>query len=147
MAILLDTNILLRAVQKQHVHNVIVGNAIDRLVSKGEGLCFTQQNIVEFCAVSTRPVSANGLGFTVGQAFAELEELHKFFFLLPEQPIHSVWEELVLRYRVSGKNVHDTHLVAAMIAHGVDRILTFNTQDFLRYTEIEVLDPVLIAQS
>lgn len=43
-------------------------------------------------------------------------------------------------YSVSGKNAHDARLVAAMRVHGIDSILTFNAQDFVRYTEIRVLD-------
>ena len=40
---------------------------------------------------------------------------------------------LVIDYRVSGVQVHDARLVAAMLAHGVTHILTFNTADFARY--------------
>jgi hypothetical protein len=35
--------------------------------------------------------------------------------------------------------------VAAMTVHGIESILTFNAQDFLRYTEIRVLDVAKIA--
>ena len=48
-------------------------------------------------------------------------------------------------HAVSGKNVHDARMVAAMVVHGVESILTFNTQDFLRYGEIRVLDAMAIA--
>ena len=43
--------------------------------------------------------------------------------------------------RQEGKNGHDALLVAAMRVHAVDRILTLNTQDFLRYQGIVVLSP------
>jgi hypothetical protein len=46
----------------------------------------------------------------------------------------------VAGYQVSGKNAHDARLVAAMLVHGIESILTFNTQDFFRYGEIRVLD-------
>ncbi len=35
-----------------------------------------------------------------------------------------------------GKQAHDTRLVAAMIAHEMTHILTFNTDDFKRFSEI-----------
>jgi predicted nucleic acid-binding protein len=41
---------------------------------------------------------------------------------------------------VIGGQVYDARLVAAMIMHGVRRILTFNTGDFARYG-IEVIHP------
>jgi predicted nucleic acid-binding protein len=45
-------------------------------------------------------------------------------------------------YRVSGVQVHDARLVAAMHIHGVKRILTFNTKDFARYDRIEAIHPL-----
>ena len=63
------------------------------------------------------------------------------FRVLPEIPLYDQWLSLVSNYRVSGKNVHDAQLVAAMVMHGVEQILTFNGADFTRYAEISVLDP------
>jgi predicted nucleic acid-binding protein len=115
--------------------------AIDTLRRNQERLVIAQQCIVEFWAVATRPAQSNGLGFAIAQASIEIEDLQKSFVLLPEVPIHDVWQRLVIQYQVSGKSVHDARLVAAMIVHGVDRILTFNVADFARYVEITGLDP------
>ncbi|WP_238993744.1 hypothetical protein [Calothrix sp. PCC 6303] len=52
-----------------------------------------------------------------------------------------IWEQLVVKYQVKGKQVHDTRLVAAMIAHQITHLLTFNTDDFKRFTEITVIEP------
>jgi len=38
-------------------------------------------------------------------------------------------------------NLHDARLVAAMLAHPVKYILTFNDKDFARYTDIEAVHP------
>ena len=62
--------------------------------------------------------------------------------LLPEGPrVYTVWKSLASKYSVSGTKVHDTRLVASALVHSVTKILTFNTADFRRYSEIEVLDP------
>ena len=82
---------------------------------------------------------------TIEQAVLEIENLKSLFGLLPELPLHEEWQRIVTRYRVSGKNVHDARLVAAMSVHGIGEILTFNVQDFARYTEISVLDPSQVA--
>jgi predicted nucleic acid-binding protein len=42
---------------------------------------------------------------------------------------------------VSGVQVHDARLVAAMRVHGVKSILTFNDRDFTRYTDIDAVHP------
>ncbi len=140
MAILVDTNILLRLAQPHHPHAAIALRALRALRSNGEILHIVQQNLVEFWAVATRPLDANGLGYTVEQARNELAALKRIFNLLPELPLHDEWERIVTAFGVSGKSVHDARLVAAMRVHEIDRILTFNTQDFERYAEIQVLD-------
>jgi predicted nucleic acid-binding protein len=49
-------------------------------------------------------------------------------------------EDLVVTHRVLGTQIYDTRLVAAMLARGIDRILTFNVADFSRYG-VAVLRP------
>ena len=94
--------------------------------------------------MATRPIDANGLGFTTRQAAEEVGALKRLFLLLPELALQDAWERLVTGNRVSGKNAHDARLVAAMVVHGIESILTFNMQDFLRYAEIRVLNVMAI---
>jgi len=145
MAVLVDTNVLLRLAQPHHPSAPLAARALRVLRAGNESLHITQQNLVEFWAVATRPSDANGLGLTTEQAAAEVDALKRLFVLLPELPLQDAWERLVADYRVSGKNVHDARLVAAMVAHGIESILTFNPQDFLRYEEIRVLDVTKIS--
>jgi predicted nucleic acid-binding protein len=140
----LDTNILLRLIQPNHPHAQVAAMALESLRGRNQTLCLTQQNLVEFWAVITRPINANGLGYTTGQAADELESLKQLFVLLPELPLQEHWEQLVDDYKVGGKNVHDARLVAAMLVHGVENILTFNVQDFARFKQINVLDPLTL---
>jgi predicted nucleic acid-binding protein len=145
MVILLDTNVLLRLVQKRHPHSPVATRATNALDARNEAMVMAHQSIVEFWSVATRPLSANGLGFTIEDVEIELDGLKKLFRILPELPVHEEWQRLVLQYRVSGKNVHDARLVAAMVVHGVEQILTFNGADFTRYVETSVLDPFQIS--
>lgn len=145
MTVLLDTNILVRLMQPQHPHTQIAKRAIQLLKSRNETLFIVQQNIVEFWAVTTRAIAANGLAFTTEQTAAEVNALRMFFVLAPELPLQDVWQRLVVDHRVEGRSAHDARLVAAMLVHGIESLLTFNVQDFLRYTEIRVLDPTAVA--
>jgi hypothetical protein len=52
---------------------------------------------------------------------------------------------LVVASGVLGKSAHDARLIAAMLAHGVTRLLTFNVADFNRFPGITVLDPNTVA--
>lgn len=145
MAVLLDTNILLRIVQPHSPQSSIAERALDALRGKNEALAIVSQNLVEFWAVATRPVVENGLGLTIEQAMAEVAGLKRLFIMVPELPLQREWERLVATYRVSGKSSHDARLVAAMVVNEIDSILTFNVLDFTRYTGITVLDPKTVA--
>lgn len=47
---------------------------------------------------------------------------------------------MLVSHNVSGVQVHEARLVAAMRVHGVGRILTFNAEDFARYTDVEAIE-------
>ena len=146
MTILIDTNILLRLLQPHHPHCALVERAVGTLRTRNETLNVTPQNLMEFWAVATRPASENGLGMTVETAAGELAAFQRLFTLLPETAlVFQEWERLVSRHRVSGKNTHDAHIVAAMKAHGITTILTLNVQDFTRYSDISAIHPASVA--
>jgi predicted nucleic acid-binding protein len=68
--------------------------------------------------------------------------------ILTETPeIQGQWEQLVSRHEVCGKKAHDARLVALMLVHGVDRILTFNVGDFRRFGEIRAIHPAEVTQA
>jgi predicted nucleic acid-binding protein len=143
MSVLLDTNILTRLCQQSHPHHSVAEAALRIFQSQDESLHVVPQNLYEFWAVATRPIaSANGLGLTVNQAKSEVARIRSLFVILPDAPsIFEEWERLVDVYEVKGKTSHDARLVAAMIVHGVTKILTFNDRDFSRYTEIGAINP------
>jgi len=141
MPALADTNVLLRSLQRAHPMHADAWRAIRLLKRRGE-LFIAPQNIVELWVVATRPVSQNGLGISPPAASAYLNRFKRFLPLLPDTPeVHEQWEQLVSQYEVSGKKAHDTRLVASMLVHGLDTVLTFNVDDFKRYTAIITLHP------
>jgi predicted nucleic acid-binding protein len=142
MSYLVDTNILLRLVQKNSPMHFDTQRAILMLKKQGELLYIIPQNIIEFWAVATRPINSNGLGLSTAQALEETDKLKKIFILhLDIHAIFSDWESLIVKYQVMGKQVHDARLVAAMITHQITHLLTFNIDDFKRFSEIVVVDP------
>ncbi|MDJ1183455.1 type II toxin-antitoxin system VapC family toxin [Roseofilum casamattae] len=145
MPFLLDTNILLRIIDREHPMNADAMNAIAVLRRRGEPMYIVPQNLIECWNVCTRPREKNGLGRTVAQAEAEINRLKKLFPLLSDpETIYQEWEQLVVTYKVMGANVHDARLVAAMLVHGLTHILTFNVRDFTRYREIAPVDPTTL---
>ena len=51
------------------------------------GLCFAPQNMSKFWDVMTRPVAANGLGFSPAFALAEVGKIETVLTLLPDTPV------------------------------------------------------------
>ena len=142
MSVLLDTNILTRSAQANHPMQKIAVDAVSILKTRGEDLCIVPQNLVEFWTVATRPLNVNGMGLTTAQAQVELARIKRFFRFLPDTPtVYDEWEKLVVQHAVSGKNTYDARLVAAMNAHGIRELLTFNVADFRRYPSITVMSP------
>jgi predicted nucleic acid-binding protein len=141
MSVLVDTNVLVRRTQPDHSSHAVAVESVARLLTSGEAVCFTLQNISEFWNVATRPVANNGMGFTVALTLGEVEKIERILTLLPESPAtYEEWKRLVIAHNVLGSKVHDTKLVAVMNVHGLRKILTFNTDDFNRY-QVEVLHP------
>jgi predicted nucleic acid-binding protein len=63
-------------------------------------------------------------------------------FVLPT-PAGAVagWMQLLQRHPVIGGDVFDLQIVATMQANGIQRIYTFNTDDFEVFPELAVLTP------
>lgn len=139
---LVDSNILIRWVQPDDPDYPIVERALDALVESGAILCYTPQNLAEFWNASTRPAVRNGYGLSPTETDRRAKLFENRLRLLPDNlAVHEEWRSLLVDYGVSGVQVHDTRLVAAMRVHGVKRILTFNTKDFARFTDIKAVHP------
>lgn len=142
MIYLVDSNILTRLTKKQSPHYPIARNALTSLRKQGEVICIVPQNLFEFWSVATRPAVNNGLGLTITETQFEIKKFKRLFTFYDDVPnIFAKWENLVANHQVSGKNVHDARLVAAMIRHQITHLLTFNIKDFKRFGEITVVDP------
>ena len=141
--IAVDTNVLVGAIQTFDPQlRAAARHAVKSLYRQGEQLLCFPQNLVEFWNASTRPVTGNGLGFTPEQAARYVDRFQTLFDLLPEtSEIFPTWRKLVLDYKVSGIQVHDARIVAAMLVHQVDQILSFDVDDFNRCRGITVVHP------
>lgn len=145
---LIDSNILLRWVQPSDPDYQAVAAALAALVEQQAILCYTSQNLAEFWNACTRPVDRNGYGLSPTETDIRARAFESLLQLLPESlSVHQEWRRLIVAHDVSGVQVHDARLVAAMRVHGVKRVLTLNQRDFARYEDIEAVHPRSVSVS
>ena len=139
---LVDTNILLRITRRSDPQHKVVDTALGRLAGQGSTLHYTHQNIAELWNAMTRPVRRNALGLTAAEAEREVQAIESGMSLLADsEAVYREWRRIVLQYGVSGVQVHDARLAAAMYVHGVNHILTMNVTDFSRFKGLAAVHP------
>jgi predicted nucleic acid-binding protein len=143
MAHLFDSNTFLRLAEKNSPQRKTVRNAIRHLRNAGETLYYTPQVLAEFWNVCTRPASSRGgLGLSVEQTGRKADLIGKYFTILHDSPAtFTTWRRLVSDLQIKGVQVHDAKLVASMIAHNIPHLVTFNVNDFLRFSMVTAIDP------
>jgi predicted nucleic acid-binding protein len=142
MKILVDSNILLRLAHPRDPQHQLTLDATKKVLGRADELCIVPQNCYEFWVAATRPKNVNGLGLSPTEVLSELARLKRLLVFLDETPaFYPEWDRLVNLHAIIGKNAHDTRLVAAMTVHGITHRLTFNKQNFQRFTHITVFTP------
>lgn len=140
--LLLDTNVLLAATDEgRSAHGQAVA-AINEWPAAGTTLYTSGQVLREYLSVATRPVAQNGLGLAREDAAANVRALRdRLRFLAEHERVHERLLALLDDVECLGKQVHDANIVATMLVHGIDAILTINVADFTRFTDqIRVVD-------
>ncbi len=141
-AYLVDSNVLLRWVKPDHSEYPTIVSATDAVLRHDGVLCYTSQNVAEFWNACTRPADRNGYGLSPEETDRRARVFEGKLRLLPDNfAVHEEWRKILVTHNVSGVQVHDARLVAAMRVHGVKLILTFNPKDFTRYGDIEAVHP------
>jgi predicted nucleic acid-binding protein len=139
---LVDTNILLRIARRSDPQHKLIDAALAKLASEDTTLHYTHQNIAELWNVMTRPITRNGFGLTAAEAGHEVRVIDAGMSFLPDnEAIYREWRRIVVQHSVSGVQVYDARLAAAMLVHGISHILTLNATDFSRYRGLTAVHP------
>jgi predicted nucleic acid-binding protein len=137
----IDTNVWVAKIIEDHTFH---GRAETELIRRGENgdvFCVSSQIIRELISVCTL-----GRNLSRPLKWEEIQQqldamLAQTVFLSESELSTRKLIELGSRYTVIGKQIHDANIVATMLAHGVTRLVTFNPDDFKRFTEIEFIVP------
>ena len=136
-----DTNVLVYALDADAPHHAASRALLEAARNGSPSLYVTSQILCEFYSIVTnaRRVAKPR---TSAEALSALGDLLAFLHVLPV-PAHAVegWMGLLRRQPVTGGDVFDLQLVAAMQANGIERIYTFNSGDFVAFSELSVVTP------
>lgn len=129
----IDTNVLVNSRIPGAPDHMAARASLERAFGDPEPLRISRQVIREYLAIVTRrqPWPVN---ITREDALDDVSRLIGSFEILEDGPV--VTEALVALCRevdVGGQQIHDANIVATMLVHGENRLLTFNTADFRRY--------------
>lgn len=142
MKVLLDTSAIIRFCQTADSKHHLVLDAVARLSELGYQTCIVPQVVYELWSVATRPITANGLGWSTHDAKTEIGRLGKLFvFLKDERTVYSHWIELVSQLDIGGRNAHDARLIAAMDRHEISHLLTLDRDDFKKFNHKTIWFP------
>lgn len=133
LATFLDTNILVKAALPSAPFHSTVINALRTLSGQGCTLWISRQVLREYLATLSRPQSFSP-PLLVTRLIGDIAKFETQFHMAEDGP--SVTQnllELLTTIPTGGKQVHDANIVATMQAHGISRILTHNTADFVRF--------------
>ena len=142
MNYLIDTNLLVRAVDRKDPECRTARDVLKKLIGNQDALYILPQITAEFWVVCTRARKKNGLGYTAARVRRYITRFESFFFLVLEtEDVYREWNQLVSTHSITGPEAHDTRIVAAMNVHGIENIVSFNVDDFAGYDSIRVIHP------
>lgn len=140
---LLDTNVLVYAADK----NSPFFEGSRKLIESGFAgeidLCISPQTISEFFAVITDSKRVENPR-TQKEAITEIKKYlqsKRIRKIYPGPETSNTMVDLLERYPVKKQEIFDLQLVATMLSNRVKRIFTFNREDFLKFADIEVVEP------
>lgn len=143
-----DSNVLLRFTFSALNHHQECKDHLRRLISQRAELSISGQVIREFCVQASHPNTFKETEATPLDSVRlarMVGSLHARFRVLEENAaVHREFQNLLQNYPISGKPLHDANIVATMLAHGVNTLITLNGADFQRYqNRITVISPQL----
>lgn len=139
---IIDANVLVYAIDADAPQYVASRALLDAARATPGTFCVTSQLLCEFYSIVTnrRRVSKPRSSAEAAEAIASMLD---FLRVLPV-PASAVegWLELLRRHPVTGGDVFDLQIVAAMLANDVKTIYTFNGGDFTAFSELAVHEPL-----
>jgi predicted nucleic acid-binding protein len=138
----LDTNVLIYATRTSSSFHEWAKSALAAAAASEPRTAVSRQVLREYLAVVARPAGGSE-ALSMTEALADVARFSRSLAVLEDGPeVAARLVELCRTVRLAGRQVHDANIVATMLAHGEDRLLTMNRSDFRRFEpRIEIVEP------
>lgn len=138
--LLLDTNILVYALDATAPQHVASRAVLERARSTDAGMCLVPQSLAEFYSLVTNPkrVASPRAPEDALAAVEAIAALPGLSILPIPLDIVTRWVKLCQLHPVKGARIYDLQIIAVMQANGVRRICTYDKADFSAFTDVDV---------
>ncbi|WP_066381260.1 MULTISPECIES: type II toxin-antitoxin system VapC family toxin [unclassified Anabaena] len=140
--VFIDTNILVYANLALSPFHLQATERLQSLAEQGIELCISRQTLREYLAAMTRQSDLTGR-IPIESLVADVRYFANYFRLVEDSLV--VTERLLTlmeEISIGGKQVHDANIVATMLVYGIPQLLTHNTGDFARFSELITVLPL-----
>lgn len=132
-ALFVDTNILIYATDPASPWHQAATDAINAARQANVTITISTQVLREYLAVATRLNLASRTPDLAG-ILHNVQAFRSAFRVLDDTGhVLDRLIQLTQTTTVAGKQVHDANIVATMLVHSINRLLTHNTADFARF--------------
>jgi predicted nucleic acid-binding protein len=141
--VFVDTNILIYAQQALSPFHPQATAKLQALAAAGHPLWISRQILREYLAVMSRPgVLTAAIPMT--NLVSDVQAFERQFLIAEDGPIvmgHLL--NLLTAIPCAGKQIHDANIIATMLGHGIQRLLTHNNADFTRFAAHVTVLPLI----
>lgn len=140
-SLFLDTNVLIYATNTASPWHALARDSIEQARRGGRLLVVSTQVLREYLAAGTRPGTIPAPRSAI---LAAVEVFRQSFTVVDDsQAIFAILCTIVQSVPVGGKQVHDANIVATMQHAGVRTLLTNNVSDFMRFSHLITIVPLV----
>jgi len=130
-----DTNILVFASDAGSPFQSAAENELEQWRKQGTDLYISVQVLREYLAVTTRSAPTQTALPDYAAILGNISSFRATFHVLEgTRLVSEKLGELVQRFSVKGRQVHDANIAATMLTHGLQHLLTHNVGDFARFS-------------
>mgnify|MGYP002777915359 CR=1 FL=1 len=135
-SIFIDTNVLVFASVVTAPLHAIARQTLVELSAAGNNLWISRQVLREYLATLSRPQNFT-IALSPGALKKDVEDFQNQFLVAEDNfEVTQNLLDLLQKYTVGGRQIHDANIVATMLAYDIPQLITHNVSDFKRFCNL-----------